>query len=86
MTIKRFFRRSMHCREAVALMTDYLEGALSLRDRARFEEHLAACAHCHEYLAQMRATIEIAGRVTPEDLPDEAVAEFVDLYRLWRAG
>lgn len=82
----KFLRRRIHCREAVALMTDYLDGALSQRDRARFEEHLAACAHCHEYLAQMRATIEIAGRVTPDDLSDEAVAELIDLYRRWRAG
>ena len=82
----KFLRRQMHCREAVALMTEYLEGALAARDRERFEEHLAGCAHCHEYLAQMRATIEIAGRVTPEDLPDEAVDELVELYRRWRAG
>lgn len=81
----KFLRRRMHCREAVALMTDYLEGALSGRDRARLEEHLAACAHCGEYLAQMRATIEIAGRVTPEDLSDDAVAELIGLYRRWRA-
>lgn len=85
MMMKRL-RRRMHCREAVALMTDYLEGALTQRDRVRFEEHLAGCAHCGEYLAQMRATIEIAGRVTPNDLSDEAVAELVDLYRRWRAG
>lgn len=82
----KFLRRRMHCREAVALMTEYLEGALSPRDRERFEEHLAGCAHCDEYLAQMRATIEIAGRVTPEDLPDEAMDDLVALYRQWRAG
>src|SRR5436309_3293023 len=31
----------MKCREMVELMTDYLEGALSVRDRERFEEHIA---------------------------------------------
>jgi len=82
----KFLRRQMHCREAVALMTEYLEGALSQRDRERFEEHLAGCGHCGEHLAQIRATIEIAGRVTPEDLSDEAVDDLVALYRQWRAG
>ncbi len=72
------------CRQAVALMTDYLEGALSARDRARLEAHLAGCPHCSEHLAQIRATIDIAGRVEPEDLSAEALVELVDLYRGWR--
>ena len=49
-------------------MTDYLEGSLSARDRTRLEGHLAACPHCSEYLAQIRATIDTAGNVQPEDL------------------
>jgi anti-sigma factor RsiW len=65
-------------------MTDYLEGALSARDRARLEAHLAGCPHCSEHLAQIRATIDIAGRVEPEDLSAEALVELVDLYRGWR--
>jgi anti-sigma factor RsiW len=78
-------RRAFVCRQAVALMTDYLEGALSGRDRARLEEHLAACPHCSEYLAQMRAAIATAGHVEPDDLPAEAIDDLVGLYRAWRA-
>ncbi len=77
-------RRALVCRQAVALMTDYLEGALSARDRARLEAHLAGCPHCSEHLAQIRATIDVAGRVEPEDLSAEALVELVDLYRGWR--
>jgi anti-sigma factor RsiW len=67
-------------------MSDYLEGALSERDRTRLETHLAGCPHCSEYLAQLRIAIDALGRVEPDDLSDDAVTELVSLYRRWRAG
>ena len=79
-------RRDVVCREAVELVTDYLEGALSGRDRARLEAHLAACPHCTEYLAQMRVTIAVMGRVEPGSLAPEARDELVSLYRRWQLG
>lgn len=79
-------RRALVCRQAVALMTDYLDGALSARDRARLEEHLAECPHCSEYLTQIQATVAAAGRVEPDDLAPEALDELVSLYRGWRTG
>jgi anti-sigma factor RsiW len=79
-------RRALVCRQAVALMTDYLDNALSARDRTRLEGHLAACPHCSEYLAQIRATIDAAGHIEPEDLAPEALDELVGLYRSWREG
>ena len=89
----RFFRRKARirptdimCQQAVELMTDYLEGALSDLDRARLEAHLRACPHCTEYLAQIRATIAAVGRVQPESLAPEARQELVSLYRQWKAG
>ena len=77
-------RRALVCRQAVALMTDYLEGTPSPRDRTRLEAHLAACPHCSEYLAQIRATIAAAGHVEPDDLSPEALDDLVALYRNWR--
>jgi anti-sigma factor RsiW len=79
-------RRELVCREAVALMTDYLEGALGGADRVRLERHLAACPHCSEHLAQLRVTIDVLGRAEPEALPDEALDDLVSLYRRWQAG
>ena len=73
------------CRQAVELVTDYLEGSLSARARRRFEAHLAACPHCTEYLAQMRETISLTGRLEPEDLTPQMREEFTDLYRRWRS-
>ncbi len=77
-------RHAVACRQAVELMTDYLEGALSPGDRARFERHLAECDYCVEYLAQIRATIDVAGRVDPDDLEPEVLDDLVSLYRRWR--
>lgn len=79
-------RRALVCREAVALMTSYLDGALDARDRDRLEHHLADCPHCTEYLAQLRVTIAVLGRVEPDELDEEMVDDLVDLYRRWRAG
>ena len=81
----RFRRRDIVCQQAVELVTDYLEGALSRRARRRFEAHLAGCPHCTEYLAQMRETIRLTGRLEPEDLTPQQRDEFVDLYRRWRS-
>lgn len=78
-------RRAIVCRQAVALMAGYLDGALSGRDRARLEAHLAGCPHCSEYLAQLRVTIDALGRVEPDDLSPDALDELVSLYRRWRA-
>lgn len=82
------FRRrhsALVCRDAVELITDYLEGALSLRDRARLEHHLSGCPHCSEYLAQMRRTLDLLGRIEPEELAPEVQDELVELYRRWQA-
>lgn len=78
-------RRALVCREAVELMTEYLDGVLPRRDRERLEAHLAACPHCSEHLAQLRVTIDALGRARPEDLEPEALDELVGLYRRWRA-
>ena len=77
--------RDLACQEVVELVTDYLEAALSATDRRRFEAHLAGCPNCTEYLAQMRETIRLAGRLTPDDLTPGMRSDLTDLYRLWRA-
>ena len=77
-------RRDLACQQAVELVTEYLEGTLSRRDRRRFEAHLAACPNCTAYLEQIRTTIRLAGSIEPEDLSPEARDELTELYRRWR--
>ena len=82
----RLRSRDIVCQQAVELVSDYLEGALSRADRRRYELHLAACPHCAEYLAQIRKTIELTGSITPDDLTPQVQDEFIVLYRQWRSG
>ena len=72
------------CAELVELVTDYLEGALSDRDRERFEEHVVFCGGCSNYLDQMRRTVELTGRLTEDDLPEEAQASLLAAFRSWK--
>jgi anti-sigma factor RsiW len=84
--LSAFRSRDLVCQQAVELVTDYLEGTLSRPARRRFEAHLAGCPHCTEYLAQMRETISLTGRLAPEDLTPQMRDEFIDLYRRWKSG
>ena len=59
--------------------------ALSPRERARFESHIADCPHCTEYLEQMRRTLEVLGRIEPDAIDPHTRDELVSLYRRWVA-
>jgi anti-sigma factor RsiW len=74
----------LSCQEFVELVTDYLEGALSAEDMARFEEHVGRCTGCAAYLDQIRETIALTGRLSPESLSPEAERELLDAFRGWR--
>jgi anti-sigma factor RsiW len=76
----------VECAQAVDLMTDYLENALSGRERRRFERHLTSCLACMRHLSQMKALIAAAGRLRAEDLPEDVVDELIALYRRVRAS
>ena len=77
-------RKAMMCRELVEVISDYLEGTLPPADRARFESHLAACDGCTRYLEQFRLTIEGAGRLRAEDLPEDLTDQLLATFRGWR--
>jgi anti-sigma factor RsiW len=72
------------CQQAVELMSDYLEGALSRRDRRRLEKHLAECDACTAFLEQLRVTIAASGAVTPDDLSSEALNTLTELFERYR--
>ena len=72
------------CQELVELVTDYLEGALSAQERARFEGHLAMCTGCRNYLAQMRLTISSLGRLSEESIAPQARDDLLGAFRNWK--
>jgi anti-sigma factor RsiW len=76
----------LNCREVVELVTAYLEGALSIGDRMRFENHITDCDGCTTYLAQMRRTIELTGTLRMDDVPPEAIAKLTHVFRDWKNG
>ena len=73
------------CQEVVELVTDYLEGAMSPDDVARFDHHLSLCEGCVFYVEQIRMTIAAVGRAGVEDVPpetrDDLLAAFRDFKR-----
>jgi anti-sigma factor RsiW len=89
-TLRRLFRRrppgGLACAQLVELVTDYLEDALSPEDRRRFEEHVSRCDGCTTYVEQIRETLDLLGRVTPDDLSPEARRDLLDAFRDWQAG
>lgn len=83
--MRLLFRKDpLVCQELVEMVTDYLEGALPRRDRLRLEAHLADCPHCTEYLAQMRATIRLTGRLAADDLTPAMRDDLGQVFRRWR--
>jgi anti-sigma factor RsiW len=88
----RMFRRrrdDLLCVEFVEAVTDYLEGAMDRQDRARLEAHLRGCPGCTRYLAQMRAAIELTGKLRAADvdaLGADARAELLAAFNAYRAG
>ena len=74
----------LSCQELVELVTDYLEGALSPADTARFEEHIGRCGGCTIYLQQMRRTIEVVGQLSVDALTPDAERDLLEAFRGWR--
>ncbi len=74
----------MACQELVEVITEYLEGTLPESDRVRFEAHLATCAGCREYLAQMRALIRLSGSLTAESIEPATRDSLLRAFRRWR--
>ncbi|HEX4218235.1 MAG TPA: zf-HC2 domain-containing protein [Acidimicrobiales bacterium] len=73
------------CQQAVELVTDYLEGSLSRRQRRRFEAHVRACPNCSAYLQQIRTVIALNQALEPDDLSPDAQEDLIELYRRWQS-
>ena len=75
----------LSCQELVELVTDYFDGALKPRDRARFEAHLDDCTGCARYVEQMRTTIVVTGATAGlENRPE--VAGLLKAFRGWHGA
>ena len=59
----------LSCRELSETATDYLEGKLTLRQRASVKFHLLMCKHCRAYIDQLAKTVSLlkTARIDPSD-------------------
>ena len=78
--------KELTCKELVELVTEYLDGSLSRRNRARFEAHLAGCTNCTQYLEQFRETIRLTGTLRESDVSPEAEAALLAQFESWKRG
>jgi hypothetical protein len=76
----------MNCRELVELVTDYLEGALTLGEQRRFEQHLGGCTVCPRYVEQLRTTVRVLGRLREDDLTEPARSALLEAFRAWKTA
>jgi anti-sigma factor RsiW len=76
----------LSCREVVDLLSDYLEDVLPAPIRARVDAHLETCPDCTAYVAQLRTTIGLLGRLREEDVPRPVLDELAQAFRGWHAG
>ena len=61
----------MSCKEAIALIAEFLEQTLTAETLATLERHLADCAPCRAYLATYRTTVALTGRAEGLEMPEE---------------
>jgi anti-sigma factor RsiW len=73
------------CQQLVEIVTDYFEGTLPPEVQGRFEGHLDRCVPCRTYVAQMRTTMALTGRLREDDLAPESKERLLDLFRHWTA-
>jgi anti-sigma factor RsiW len=76
----------MSCKELVELVTEYLEGSLSWRQRRRFEKHISLCHGCTAYVEQFRVTLRTLGRLRVEDVSPAARDELLAAFRDWKSA
>jgi anti-sigma factor RsiW len=76
----------LSCKEITQLVTEYVEGALSLRDRLRFQLHIGMCRYCRAYLRQMKLTAKTLGYLPEAELPPDVEDELLRRFESWKAS
>jgi predicted anti-sigma-YlaC factor YlaD len=75
----------MNCHEAIDVLADYLDAALTPDVLAKLEAHLRVCAPCRAYLATYKRAAELAAKVNRIEMPPEVrqrLSEFLRGSRL----
>jgi len=59
------------CKDAIAILADYLESTLSPELIEKLEEHLSGCPACRAYLATYRKARAMAADASRIEMPEE---------------
>ncbi|WP_137152699.1 zf-HC2 domain-containing protein [Devosia sp. FKR38] len=71
----------LSCRELSETATDYLEGALTLRQRVGVTMHLLMCKHCRAYVDQLAKTVSLLKSGQAEQDMAEPDPGVIDAFR-----
>jgi len=73
------------CERFITGLDDFVSGELDAAERERSNQHLASCLDCASYLADYRATIDLARNAlrdpTPPEPPESLVQAILDIRR-----
>jgi hypothetical protein len=76
--------KRLSCKEAVELVTEYLEAALLPDMEARFQQHLDSCAGCTLYVDQMRRMLRVLRQLRHDTIAGEEKAALLKLFQDWQ--
>jgi hypothetical protein len=76
---------TLTCQEVVELVSDLFSSDMPPEVRALVEQHLLVCPPCTVHVDQMKATIELTGRLRTEPDAPPAPAPVLDLFRRWQS-
>lgn len=71
------FGKMPSCQEVDGFLAEYLEGTLDSKTIKRFEDHIAMCPLCVEYLEQYKQAIEVTSSHkvnVPPELVEQTIA------------
>jgi len=74
----------MNCHEAIDVLADYLDAALTPDVLAQLEAHLRVCAPCRAYLATYKRAAELAAKVNRVEMPPEVRQRLSEFLRGWK--
>ena len=72
------------CQEFVSLVTDYLDGALGVRQTEVVDAHLSSCDGCTTVLAQWREVIALVGHLRTRDVDQIDPGVRAELFETFR--
>lgn len=67
----------MHCKEALPLIHEYLDGDLTKTEALKLKEHLIACQGCHNTFKQLEKTDALVRMLPSIKVPDTLTAQIM---------